>query len=40
MNYQPIIPVNYVQFFNFYYRNSKNSIFSITMLETPPKRWF
>ena len=40
MNYQPIIPVNYVQFFYFYPKNIKNSIFNITMLETPPKRWF
>lgn len=37
MNYQPIIPVNYVQFFNFYFKNTTSNI---TMLEIPPKRWF
>jgi hypothetical protein len=38
MNYEPIIPVHYVQMFPFYYKNTKNT--NIVMLETPPKRWF
>ena len=37
MNYQPIIPVIYVQLFNFYFKNIPSTV---VMLETPPKRWF